>query len=179
MSCNGDHGVLLLTLGQAEVEKGLFLGQASRKPRYCFCSALSWSMDLYWFRSCSLQEINPEMMWGTLIVPRTSCFWFPPNWCKTRAPVRNSSYFVFAKGRVNTPIPVQETQHKCNAMDFGGLWQKGSTWKSWYGSLGAAAVCALLVLSPLCYPAAVALMPPGSLVEQGPFQRVSVPPAMT
>lgn len=43
---------------------------------------------------------------------------------------------------------------------------------------GTVTVCVLLVLSPLCSPAVVGPMPPGSPVEQGPFWRVSVPPAM-
>lgn len=199
MSCNREHSILLLALEQAEFEKGLFLGQAGGKPCDCLCSALSWSMNLYWFRSLSLQEINPELKWGTLIVPRGSCFWVPLNGCKTRAfsqvnlqpergkpahlcfvkTVRNFSCLVFAKGRVNTPIPVQETQHKCSIMCFGSCFHKALAEGFYLEVLVRKFGAALLVLNPLCCPAAVAPMPPGSPLEQRPFQRASVPPAMT
>lgn len=67
-------------------------------------------------------------------------------------------------------------------MHFGGCLRKalaeGICVEVWVWKFGADAVCALLLLSPLCSPAVVAPVPPGSPVEQGPFWRVSVPPAM-
>lgn len=191
------------TWGRLSLKRDYSLGRPAESCGIAsVCSALSWSLDLYWFRSCRLEEINPELKWGTPIVSRGSYFLFPPNWCKTRALSQvnlqlekgKPAYLCFVKPQRGI-LPTwclqmsewvhqylckkpntKATQSTLGAADkilAAGVYVEVLVWK-----FGAAAVCALLVLSPLRSPAAVAPVPPGSPVEQGPFPRVPAPPAM-